>query len=228
MNACDTAEPEAGLPATLTLLDAPSRADHAFLTASDRCAFLAQYLGGKSYRAGRCNQLIRNFKCAPSVARIDSRREGYKQHAIATLARWLRGALTREQAERFTWVPIPPSKRRGDPDFDDRLARTLRLAFHAYDVDVRGLLFQIRSTVPDHAGQVRLSAQALYDNLRLDVESLIARPIRKRIALFDDVLTSGKHYKCCERRLREALPCTPITGVFLMRRALPARWRSLG
>ncbi len=216
------------MSATLTLLDAPSRADHAFLAASDHCAFLAQYLGGKGYQAGGCNQLIRNFKCEPSVARSNLRRQQYKQQAIATLAQWLRGAVTREEAECYTWVPIPPSKRRGDPDFDDRLSRTLSLAFDAYDVDVRGLLYQVQSTVPDHAGQARLSAQALYDILRLDVEALIGRPIRERIALFDDVLTSGKHYKCCERRLREALPCTPIAGVFLMRRALPRRWRSLG
>jgi predicted amidophosphoribosyltransferase len=47
--------------------------------------------------------------------------------------------------------------------------------------------------------------------------------VRERIALFDDVLTSGKHYKCCERRLHEALPATPIHGVFLLRRVFPRR-----
>jgi hypothetical protein len=207
----------------LTPLDAPSRAEHAFLAASDRCAFLAQYLGGRGYQAGGCNQLIRNFKCEPSAALGNPRRQRYKQQAIARLARWLRGAISREQAECCTWVPIPPSRQRGDPDFDDRLSRTLNLAFNAYDVDVRALLYQLQSTVPDHARQARLSAQALYENLRLDVEALMARPVRQSIALFDDVLTTGKHYKCCERRLREALPCTPIAGVFLMRRVLQVR-----
>jgi predicted amidophosphoribosyltransferase len=51
--------------------------------------------------------------------------------------------------------------------------------------------------------------------------------VRAQIALFDDVLTSGKHYKCCQRRLREALPSTPIAGVFLARRVIAGRWRSL-
>ena len=215
------------LPAMLTALDAPKRLEHAFLCASDRCAYLAPYLAGGGYQAGACNQLIRNFKCEPSIARHNPQRRRHKHHAITMLAQWLRGAVTREAAERSTWVPIPPSKRRGDPDYDDRLTRTLSVAFHAYDVDVRSLLYQFENTVPDHAGPTRLSATALYDNLRLDVEALNARPIRGRIALFDDVLTTGKHYKCCERRLREALPCTPIAGVFLTRRVISSRWRSL-
>jgi predicted amidophosphoribosyltransferase len=214
-------------PPTLTALDAPGRIEHAFLAASDCCAYLAAYLPGTGWRAGGCNQLIRNFKCEPSIARSNSQRRRHKRHAITTLARWLRAAVSREQAEGCTWVPIPPSKWRGDPDYDDRLTRTLNLAFHAYDVDVRGLLYQTENTVPDHSGTTRLSAVALYDKLCLDVQALSARPIRARIALFDDVLTTGKHYKCCERRLRQALPSTPITGVFLMRRVLAGRWRSL-
>lgn len=212
-------------PLTLTALDAPHRLDHAFLGASDHCAYLAPYLAGA--RDDRdCNRLIRHFKCRPSVARHDPQHRHHKQLAIETLAQWLRAALTREEAERSTWVPIPPSKRYGDPDYDDRLVRTLRLAFDAYDVDVRCLLQQIRSTVPDHTDRRRGSAAALYDNLRLDITLLSARPVRQRIALFDDVLTSGKHYFCCRRRLMQVLPSAPIAGVFLMRRQLPARWRS--
>jgi hypothetical protein len=41
------------------------------------------------------------------------------------------------------------------------------------------------------------------------------------IILFDDVLTTGKHFKACERRLREIDPTIAIAGVFVARRALP-------
>jgi len=90
---------------------------------------------------------------------------------------------------------------------------------------VRGLLYQVRNTAPDHAVDVRLSADMLFDLLHIDVAALKARPIRERIALFDDVLTTGKHFKCCERRLRQLLPCVPIAGVFLLRRVLPRKRR---
>jgi hypothetical protein len=112
-----------------------------------------------------------------------------------------------------------------DNEFDDRLMRTLELAFEGYDVDLRHLLYQVRSTPADHLGSPRLPAAVLFENLCVDATSLRARPVRQRIHLFDDVLTTGKHYKCCERRLRDALPHTPISGVFLLRRALPLRWR---
>jgi len=55
----------------------------------------------------------------------------------------------------------------------------------------------------------------------LDRELLLREPLRERIVLFDDVLTSGKHYKCCERRLRELLADMPISGLFVARRVLP-------
>lgn len=219
-----------GMPATLTRLDEASRADHIFLTASDRCAFLAQYCSGSGSdnRHGFCHRLIQNFKCEPSRTRSDRRRARYKQEAIATFGAWLRQAVPRRLAESCTWVPIPPSQRAEDPDFDDRLARTLQLSFEGYDVDVRSLLSQTSSTPRDHAGRVRLSEQALLQVLRIDEAKLLLRPVRGRVVLFDDVLTSGKHFKCCERRLKEVLPDVPIAGVFLMRRAPPRERRTLG
>jgi predicted amidophosphoribosyltransferase len=222
----DRAE-DAVVPAALTRLDEASRADHIYLSASDRCAYLAQYCSGSSGNRA-CHQLIRHFKCEPSRARSDRRRARYKQEAIATLGAWLRQAVPRRLAESCTWVPIPPSQRAEDPDFDDRLARTLQLAFDGYDVDVRSLLSQTSSTPRDHAGRVRLSEQALLQVLRIDEAKLLLRRVRGRVVLFDDVLTSGKHFKCCERRLREVLPDVPIAGVFLMRRAPPRDRRTLG
>jgi hypothetical protein len=215
-------------PASLTRLDEARRADHIYLAQSDRCAYLAQYCAGGGNRGGMCNQLLRNFKCAPSVARRDARRAHYKRQATATLAAWLRAAVPREKAERCTWVPVPPSKQPGDPDFDDRLSRILRLAFSGYDIDVRDLLYQACSTPGDHASRLRLPEQALLETLRFDPAALGSGPIRGIVALFDDVLTSGKHYKCCQKRIREALPHAPVVGVFLMRRAPARAARSLG
>ena len=216
------------VPAALIRLDEASRADHIYLTASDRCAFLAQYCSGGGNRNSSCHRLIRNFKCEPSRARSDHRRGRRKQEAIAILSSWLRHAVPRRLVESCTWIPIPPSQRAEDPGFDDRLACTLRLAFEGYDADVRSVLLQTRSTPRDHAGHARLSEQALFEILRINLAVLAERAVRGRVVLFDDVLTSGKHFKCCERRLKEALPDTPIAGIFLMRRAPPRGGRSLG
>lgn len=206
-------------------LDDGMRTDHAYLTAADQCWCLAEYHPGASYRVSEVNQLIVNLKCRPSIASADPRRMHYKIRAIDAVARALRAALSRSSVESATWIPIPPSRPACDADYDDRLARILAQAFDGYDLDLRRLLYQTEITSPDHTTARRLSEEALYRIIGLDRALLDIRPLRARIVLFDDVLTTGKHYKCCERRLRETLAAIPIGGLFVARRVLPRRWR---
>jgi len=214
----------AGGAVSLTPVDLVRLADHAFLSSSDRCSFVLEFNSGFGPRLCERLHILRDFKCAPSAALARAHLARRKRRAIGFMAGMLRAAVSRSAAQQVTWVPVPPSKARPDPDFDNRLVQTLRIAFRDYDVDVRPLLFQARSTPADHLGRTRLTADALTDNLRLDLSSLGQAPVRQAIHLFDDVLTTGKHYKCCERRLRDSLPHTPVFGVFLLRRALRRRW----
>lgn len=209
------------LPERLTSIDETNREHHVFLEQGDRCFFFGEYFARRGYRGGGTNQLIFNFKCKPSVAINNAARRAYKEQAISAAAAGLRKAMAQENAERITWVPVPPSKVEGHADYDDRLARTLALAFSGYVADVRRLLRQTASTEADHAAGGRLTQDALQALIELDRAALNARPLRQTIVLFDDVLTTGKHFKCCERRLREFIPSSlPIIGVFIARRIL--------
>ena len=212
-----------GLAGGLLVLDAQQCAEHAFLSAADRCHCLAEYLPGRGYRAGEVNQLILNLKCAPSIAALDARRRYYKQRAINDIASALRTAVDQAEVERTTWIPIPTSRPAADADYDDRLQRILWAAFGRYQLDLRSALYQRQAVPADHRSARRLGAQALLRIIGLDRELLEREPLRERIVLFDDVLTSGKHYKCCEWRLREQLAVVPISGLFVARRVLPRR-----
>jgi predicted amidophosphoribosyltransferase len=212
-----------GLAGGLFALDVQQCAEHACLSAADRCHCLSEYLPGRGYRAGEVNQLIVNLKCAPSIAALDSRRRHYKLRAINDIATALRTAVDRATVECTTWIPIPTSRPAGDADYDDRLLRILRAAFGHYQLDLRSALYQRHAMPPDHSSVRRLRAEALSLVIGLDRELLLREPLRERIVLFDDVLTSGKHYKCCERRLRELLADVPISGLFVARRVLPRR-----
>jgi hypothetical protein len=204
-----------------------ARSDHCFLTAADQCWCLGRYVAGPGYRAGQVNQLIANLKCAPSVAAVSPARRAHKREAIDQAAMALRRAVNREWAENATWIPIPPSRAPGHPDYDDRLMRILRKAFSDYDADVRSVLYQVHSQCADHFRAPRVSFQTLYEGMRVNPASLASRALRAQIVLFDDVLTTGKHYRCCERRLSEALAGVPISGLFLARRVLSGRARRL-
>lgn len=206
------------LPDRLTLIDDTNRGDHPYLEVGDRCFYFGEYFAGKSYRGGDTNQLVFNFKCKPTVAAANANRARYKNQAIQTIADGIRRAISQQNAERYTWVPIPPSKALGDPDYDDRLLRTLRLAFQGYNADIRPLVRQTESTAADHEQEKRLTRDALRAVLEVDLTILQSAPLREGIILVDDVLNSGKHFKESERHLRHAIPENiAIAGIFVAR-----------
>ena len=209
------------LPNRLTGIDESNRDQHAFLQEGDRCLFFGEYFAGKGYQGGGTNQLMFNFKTLPSLARTSPARRNYKEGAIATVATGLREVLGRNQIEHLTFVPVPPSKAIGHADYDDRLTRALTVGCAGFDSDIRLALRRSSSTEPDHTAGDRLTPEALYSLLEPDSAALAAKPLREAIVLFDDVITTGKSFKSCERRLRDAIPATvPIIGLFVARRIL--------
>jgi len=205
-----------------TKIDEITRPDHFYLEEADQCFHLRDYFSRQGYQRGDTNQLIFNFKIPPTVVAANPKRGYWKEQAIARVAADLRGSISRELIEKVTWVPVPPSSVVADPDYDDRLVRTLKRAFAGYNVDIRELIRQSESTIPDHRGSERSSIDALRDILEIDDAVLDGRPLGERIVLFDDVLTTGKHFKCCEYRIREALPDgPPVIGMFIARSVRP-------
>lgn len=212
-----TSSGRTSLPSRLTAIDETTRGDHHYLTESDKCYCFGEYFADQGYGYSPTNQLIFNYKCKPTEKRA---RLYWKRQAIATVASGLRAAIPRQEAERYTWVPIPTSKLPDHREFDDRSVRTLQSAFAEYTVDMRELLQQTMSTESDHGSSNRMSPEALYELLVVDRTAWDRAPPRP-IMLFDDVLTTGKHFKACQRRLRELNRTLVIAGVFVARRALP-------
>lgn len=221
MNASSDDAPPALQP-QLHRVGVADRRDHHFLTAGDDCRYLGLYRPGS--RHSPVNRLIRQFKCQPARAASDASLATHKRLAITAIASALRAAISPEVVQSSTWVPIPTSAIRADRQYDDRLSQTLVTAFEGYDVDVRLLLQLTHSTCADHGSLARISIGALQGLLRLDHAALAVRPVRSRIVLFDDLLTSGKHYRCCEQQLHRFLPSVPIIGCFIARRELRSRW----
>lgn len=209
------------LPRRLTWIDATNRDAHSYLVEDDRCLFFGEYFAHQGYEGGYTNNLILNFKIKPSALQKNPARRKYKTGAIREVAECLRN-VAGANAAKYTWVPVPPSKAAGDPDYDDRLERTLRAAFDVSVVDIRNVLRQTESTEADHLAGDRLTPEQLSAILDVDTAALAAAPIRERgVILFDDVLTTGKHFKCCKDQLTDRLGNVPVTGLFIARRVPP-------
>jgi hypothetical protein len=208
------------LPERLTWIDTTNRDEHYFLEEGDRCLFFGDFHGGKGWSGGVTNQLIMNFKRTPGEIQASANARQllhYKNTAIAEIAAALRKVFSPDALAQRTFVPIPTSKVHGDPDYCDRLERTLNLAFRGYGADIRLALHQTASTEPDHrSGANRISYDDLLSITEIDPTQLIT-PLRAEVVLFDDVLTSGKHYKVAKTRILELFPGKSLLAIFVAR-----------
>lgn len=207
------------IPRRLREIDAATAGEHSSLDSSDRCYYVWEYTARQGYDFSVVNRLISNLKMKPT--RIASRPdcEAVKRQAVRHAAAALRELIERPWVEgRLTFVPMPPSKAFDHPDHDDRMLRILAAAFTGFDADIRAMLEQTSSTRADHERRERLRLAELRAILRLDEAAVSAAP-RPVIAIVDDVLTSGKHFRVARELLSRRFPRTAVIGIFIARRA---------
>ena len=107
-------------------------------------------------------------------------------------------------------------KARGDAFYDDRLTRMLYAIRREPPLDVRELLFQTESTEAVHANDERPGPEEIGTLYRID-ENLI-KPTPSVIAIVDDILTTGSHFRAATTILSSHFPDTDIIGLFIARR----------
>jgi len=143
----------------------------------------------------------------------------HKTQAIEKAGRLLREAMQATDTTLLsatTLVPIPPSKVKSDPGYDDRLMGILHSLAQGLRADIRELVVQRKSMQPAHGTTTRPKLQELISNYAID-EKLV-QPKPRAIAIVDDVLTSGAHYKAMQHTLHVRFPDVPVFGIFIARR----------
>lgn len=206
----------APFPRRLTAIDDLTRRDHFHLRAEDECFFFGEYVSGRGYQYSPTNQLLMNLKKAPDRRGLPEWH--YKEEAIQQVATAFRLALG-DALDRVTFVPVPPSKARDDPLYDDRLTRMLRQIRPLPQLDVRELVVQTTSTVAAHDSDQRPKPEDLEALYRID--DTLVDPTPSTLLVVDDLLTTGAHFRAAQRVLAEVFPHARTIGVFVARRAFP-------
>ena len=201
-------------PQRLTKVDDLTRPDHWYLTADDACYFIGEYTAYRGYAHSDTNHLIFNFK--KTIDRRGRPEWRYKEQAIRTAAAAFRRTLNPEALDRLTFVPIPPSKAKGDPLYDDRLTRMLGFIRPSPSLDIRELIVQTVSTDAVHVRDVRPAPEQVQALYRID--ETLTEPVRDIIAVVDDILTTGAHFRAAKSVLSVCFPGTAIIGLFIARR----------
>lgn len=198
-------------------IDDTTIGDHARLLASDRIFYLFEYTSGRDYSFSATNGLISNLKKKPSLKLTPQYK--YKLRAIRACGHHLSGAINHDWLDGATLVPVPPSKAAGHADYDDRMAEICAAIPAQFALDVRKLVVQTQSTDAAHESDHRPSVEellALYE-----IDEVLTAPPPTRIAIIDDVLTAGTHYRAMHIKLAERFPGVPLVGMFIARRVFP-------
>jgi hypothetical protein len=198
----------------LTKVDDLTRPDHFFLTPDDACYFLGEYTARKGYAFSATNQLILNFK--KTLDKRGTAQWRYKDRAIGETATAFRTALTGGLLDRITLVPIPPSKAKGDPLYDDRLVRMLDAIRPQPRLDIRELILQRVSTAAVHGQANRPRPDEIQANYAID--GTLVDPKPQTVGLVDDVLTTGAHFRAACTVIRQVYPDVRVVGLFIARR----------
>ena len=178
------------------------------------CHFIGEYTARKGLLYSATNRLILDFKMPVQHAGSPAWR--LKEAAIATAAAVLRGAVHPSVLDELVFVPMPPSKAKDDPGYDDRLVRMLGAVRPGRPLDMRELILQSRSAAPSHMRPARGQASDIADCYRID-ETLPA-PAPGVVAVVDDLLTSVAHFRPGKRVLTRRFADIDMVGLFLARR----------
>lgn len=201
-------------PRRLTEIDDLTRPDHSWLTPADRCLFLGEYTARKGFSFSATNQVVLNFK--KSVERRGRPEWQHKERTIKEVGHAFGAAIKAEWLARVTLVPIPPSKAKTDPLYDDRMVRMLRSIPAAQPLDIRELIIQQQSMTAAHDADVRPTPDDIAAGYQIDEQ--LAQRTPTVIALFDDVMTTGAHYVAARRVLSARFQQATIFGFFIARR----------
>ena len=204
-------------PRRVTWIDELTRRDHYYLDDNDKCAFVGEYTARAGFQYSETNRLIFNLK--KGMERRGKADWQYKQAAISEAARAFQSVLNKQAMDQYTFVPIPPSKARRDPGYDDRMTQILRQIRPTQLLDVREIIIQETSIIASHVSDVRLSPDQIKALYRLDED--LTQPDPHAFVVVDDMLTTGAHFKAAQSVLVERFPGKSIFGLFVARRALP-------
>jgi hypothetical protein len=202
-------------PIRLQKIDESLLSQHSCIELTDCCYFIGEYASGCGFEHSKMNDVINNFK--KPMNRKERPEWRFKEKAISTIAHWIVSTTSWNKLKSGTWVPMPPSKIKSDPHYDGRLCEVLlEMQKMAGSIDIRELLAAKTSREAAHKpGAIRPGMQDHLNNFILD--ELQKNPRPRWIILFDDIITSGAHFKAAQTIIQKKFSKLPIIGLFVAR-----------
>jgi|24_taG_2_1085349.scaffolds.fasta_scaffold10524_1 hypothetical protein len=195
--------------------------EHSYLDIDDNIYYIEEYVSGNGF-AGKGNNLIINLK--KSVDKKGTDQWKHKEKAIIDVALLIAKEMDNPNASKrkIYWLPIPPSRIKTDPLFDDRTYRILTLAIAvttSHKHFVTDVLYQNSNRESFSSITARRDVDELVSNYSMnDIPNY--DPEKDLIVIFDDMLTTGCHFKAVEKLVLDKYPDAVVMGIFVARRVI--------
>ena len=178
------------------------RPDHSYFAPEHSCFYFGEYTARKGWGHSSTNGIINNIKKHPNT--LGTAQWRYKLQEIDRIGRLIRANLKPEALSSITFVPAPPSRPPGNPDYDDRMLRLGRAIGN--DVDIRPLLETAQARDPAHQSDERPGPDVLAVGMRICEDQVGAPPVSTPLILLDDVLVTGATFLSCHQILLDRFP----------------------
>lgn len=184
---------------------------HKYLNDGDSCYYLGHYAPGKGPEYSGTNRLVLGMKHGDA-------------QAITAVGQTFRRALMKFKKTQMVFVPVPPSSQ-NESTRKDRMEQMLDEANKA-DLIVIKYVWQTMSTDPNHQpGTTRMTPEDLEDIYEVENKKHGAV---KTIAIVDDVLTTGAHFRAMSNVLKRSIWNVSIMGLFIARTMRPDEFDNTG
>jgi len=101
--------------------------------------------------------------------------------------------------------------------YDDRLTRMLRAIRTEPPLDIRELIVQTQSTDAVHDREIRPRPEEI--ETLYSIDQTLTEPAPRLVAVVDDLLTTGAHFRAAKSILSARFPEVAAVGMFIARRA---------
>lgn len=194
-------------------IDLSIHKNHSHLSNDDHVYFLDEYYPGSKERG--FTYTTKDILYSKVLPNETKKKLGCKLTGISNLAVLLGKSIYQiSDIHESLIIPIPPSKIRSHELYDDRLVKILEKL--KKPLNYAEILEQKESRECCHNNSKNRSLNELLENYIVFPNSLTELPIK--IYLFDDVITTGAHFKAAKIKLNEIFPDIPVEGIFLSRR----------
>lgn len=133
----------------------------------------------------------------------------YKEKAITKCSEFLND-FPKFKGTKPVIIPMPPSKKKGTIEYDDRLVQIINKVENAICLDIFDVKESVKST---HTQDQAKDLTAIQSNLEISENAQIPN----LVYVLDDVFTTGAHFKAIKNKILEINPNAQVIGLFFFK-----------